>query len=70
MSFYNVFEWDRILESEMIKWEVKYNAISHRNYFSVNVSLLAVVFRQQISKNQQLQAKMSVFSHFLMKFNN
>ena len=27
------------------------------NYFSVNVSVLAVVFRRQFSKNRQFQAK-------------
>ena len=31
------------------------------NSFSVNVSVLAFVFRRQISKNRQFQAKLSVF---------
>ena len=31
------------------------------DYFSVNVSILAVVFRRQISKNRQYRLKLSVF---------
>ena len=46
-----VFKWGRILDSAMDKWEVKFNAKLRRNEFSVNVSVLAVVFRRQSSKN-------------------
>ena len=43
--FFIVFEWGRILGSAMAKYEVKYNAKLHPNYFSTNVFILAVVFR-------------------------
>ena len=57
------------------------NAELYPNYFSVNVSVLAVVFRRQISENRQFCAKlMSSFSeiyekvsdhiHFLTTFEN
>ena len=42
----------------MDKWEVECNVKLHPNYFSTNVSLIAVVFREQISKNQQFYAKL------------
>ena len=35
----------RILENAMDKWEVKCNLKLRPNYFSVNVFVLAVVFR-------------------------
>ena len=38
----------QILESAMDKLEVKCNAKLRSNHFSVNVSVLAVVFCQQI----------------------
>ena len=44
------FKWVRIFESAADKLEVKYNVQSYPNYFSVNVYVLVVVFRQQISK--------------------
>ena len=34
----------------MDKWEVMYNMKLCLNYFSVNVSVLAIVFRRQIKK--------------------
>ena len=34
----------------MDKWEVMYNTELCLNYFSVNVSVLAIVFRRQIKK--------------------
>ena len=40
---------------------MKYNAKLHLNYFSVNVFVLAVVFRRQIKKARQFQVKLSVF---------
>ena len=48
LAFFIVFEWSRIWESAMGKWEVKCNVKLRPNYFSVNVSILAVVFRRQI----------------------
>ena len=45
----------------MDKKEVKCNEKLRRNKFSVNVSVLAVVFRQQFSKNRQFQAQLSFF---------
>ena len=49
------------LESAMNKWEMKSNAKLRSNNFSVKVSVLAVVFRRQISKNRQFWLKLSVF---------
>ena len=45
----------------MDKNEVKRNVKLRSNYFSVKVSILATVFRRQISKSQQFQAKLSEF---------
>ena len=49
----------------MHKWINNAKLISNAKlrpyYFSVNLSVLAVVFRRQISKNRQFQAKLSVF---------
>ena len=42
--------------------EVKCNAQLCPNYFSVNVSVLAVVFHRQLSRNRQFQAKLLGFS--------
>ena len=42
----------------MGKWGVNCNVKLLPNYFSGNVSVLAVVYRQQILKNQQLPAKL------------
>ena len=50
LVFFIVFEGERIFESVGDKWEVKCNAKLRPNYFSVNVFILALVFRQQISK--------------------
>ena len=41
----------------MDKQEVKCNAKLRFDYFSVNVSVLAVVFRQQILKNLTISGK-------------
>ena len=57
LAFFIVFEWSRISESEMDKQEVICNAELRHNYFSVNVSILAVVFCQKIKKNQQFCLK-------------
>ena len=46
--FFIAFEWGRILKSTVDKNEVKYNVKLRSNYFSVNVSVLAIVFRRQI----------------------
>ena len=54
----------------MDKKEVKCNAKLRRNEFSVNVSVLAVVFRQQFSKNRQFQAQLSFFLNLLAKYNS
>ena len=45
----------------MDKQETKYNVRLLSDYFYVNVSVLAVVFRRQILKTRQFQAKLSVF---------
>ena len=45
----------------MDKNEVKCYAKLRSNYFSVNVSVLAIVFCRQISKNRQFQSKLSFF---------
>ena len=60
-AFIIVFEWGRILKSAMDKNEVKCNAKLRSNYFSLNVSILAIIFCQKISKNRQFQAKLWVF---------
>ena len=52
LSGFFVFKWGRIFESAIGKWEVKSNLKLRTNYFSVNVSLLADIFRRQISKNR------------------
>ena len=44
----------------MDKKQVKSNAKLRLNYFSVKFYVLAVVFRQQISKNQQFCLKLLV----------
>ena len=51
LAVFVVSKWDRIFESAVCKWEVKCNVKLRPNYFSVNFSVLAVVFRQQIKKN-------------------
>ena len=45
----------------MNKSEVKRNVKLHPNYFSVNVSVLAVVFHRQILKHREFQAKLLAF---------
>ena len=42
---------------------MKCNAKLHRNEFSMNVSVLAVVFRRQFLKNRQFQLKLLVFKN-------
>ena len=61
LALFIVFEWDRILESGMDKWEVKCNVKLCPYCFSVNVFVLAIVFRRQFLENRQLQAKLSFF---------
>ena len=46
LAFFIGFEWGRILKSAMDKQELKCNPKLPLNYFSVNVSVLAVVFRR------------------------
>ena len=68
LAFCIVFEWCRIFESAMDKKKVKFYAKLCLNYFSVNVSVLAIVSHRQILKNRQFQAKLSDFqSHFPAK---
>ena len=43
-----LFEWGRILKGAMGTNEVKSNAKLRSNYFSVNVSVLAIVFCREI----------------------
>ena len=61
LAFFIVFEWGSILEIAMDKLEVICNAELCPNYFSVNVSVVAVVFHQQFSKNRQFCLKLLVF---------
>ena len=63
LAFFTVF-------TVMDKNEVKCKAKLRFNYFSVNVSLLAIVFHRQISKNKQFHAKLSVFWNFSAKYNS
>ena len=44
LAVVTVFNWGRIFENAIGKWEVKCNVKLRPNYFSVNVSVLAVVF--------------------------
>ena len=53
MALFIVFEWGIIFESAVGKWEVKCNVKFRPNYFSVNVSILAVVISRQMSKKRQ-----------------
>ena len=61
LAFFIVFEWGSILEIAMDKLEVICNAELCPNYFSANVSVVAVVFHQQFSKNRQFCLKLLVF---------
>ena len=70
LAFFIVFEWVRIFEYTTKKREVKYNAKLRPNYFFVHVSVLAVVFRQPISKNRRFCLKMSVFPNLLTKYSS
>ena len=49
----------------MGKNEVKCNAKLRSHYFSVNVSVLTIVYRRKISKNRQFQAKLLFFFKFV-----
>ena len=51
----------------MNKWKVKCNTKLCFNYSSVNVSVLAVVFRQQIFKNPTISGKVVSFLKFVGK---
>ena len=51
LVFFNVFEWGRFLKNAMDKWKVKCNVKLRPNYFPESVSILAAVFRRQISKS-------------------
>ena len=59
--FFIVFEW---AELRKVQW-INSNAVLRRNYFPVNVSVLTVVFLQQISKNKQFCLKLSIFWRFV-----
>ena len=52
----------------MDKQEVKCNANLRSNYFSVDVSVLAVVFRRQIQKNRQFCLKVFLKSKCTLQF--
>ena len=54
----------------MDKQELKCNAKLPLNCFSVNVSVLGVVFCRQISKSRQFQAKLSIFFKLSAKYNS
>ena len=58
LAIFIAFEWGRIFESAKDKWEVKCSPKLSQNYFSVNDSVFAVVFRLQISTNQQFYLKL------------
>ena len=69
--------WKKPLQSKDLnteniskKEDVKGNANFCSNYFSVNVSVLAVVFRQQIKKPQQFHIKLSGFLNLSVKYNS
>ena len=49
----------------MDKNEVKCNAKLHSDYFSLNFSVLAIVFRRQISKSRQISGKIVGFLKFV-----
>ena len=70
LVFFIVFEWGRISESAVDKEEVKRNEKLRFNYFSVNVSILPVVFRQQIKKAQQFWVKLLGFFNLSVKCNS
>ena len=50
LAFYIAFECGKTFESAMAKHEKHCNAQLSFIYFSVNVSVLAVLFRRQLSK--------------------
>ena len=54
----------------MDKWEEICNAELCPNYFSVNVSALAVVLRQQSFKNPQFCFKLLAFCKLSAKYNS
>ena len=56
--FFIVFECGRILERTVDKQNVKCNALSRPNYFSVNVYVLGALFLQKFSKNFQFWLKL------------
>ena len=70
LAFFIVFEWGSILEIAMDKLEVICNAELCPNYFSVNVFVLAVVFRRQFLKNRQIWLKLSAFQKLSVKYNS
>ena len=59
LVFFIVFEWE---ELRKVQW-INSNAELRRNYFPVNVSVLTVVFLQQISTN--FSNKFCIIYHFL-----
>ena len=67
LAFFIVFEWGRIFEYTTKKREVKYNAKLRPNYISVHVSVLAVVFRQPISKKPTFLSENVSFFKFVSK---
>ena len=61
LAFFIVFEWARILESAMHKKQVICNAEFCPNYFSVNVSVLVVVFHKKITQKTIILPKIFGF---------
>ena len=61
LAFCVVFEWCRIFESAMDKKKMKFYAKLCLNYFSVNVSVLAIVFHRQILQNPTISGKLVGF---------
>ena len=59
--FFIVFEWDRIFESAMDKWEMKYNVELHLNYFSANVFVLACCISPTYFKKPKISGKIVGF---------
>ena len=52
-----------LLKNVIDNWEVKCNAESCPNYFSVNIYMLVVVFHQQIFKTCQFWQNLLLFEN-------
>ena len=62
LNIFYCFRWTSFFESAMDKYEVIFNAKLRPNFFSVNVTLLAVVFGRQISKKRLFYMKFCAHS--------